>query len=44
MFQQDISTGDDQKQKNDEAIDKLKRKRSDKKSIITMKMTIITIR
>ena len=28
---------DDQKQKNDEAIGKLKRKRSGKKSIITMK-------
>ena len=32
---------DDQKQKNDEAIDKLKRKRSGKKSIITMKINQI---
>ena len=32
---------DDQKQKNDEAIGKLKRKRSGKKSIITMKINQI---
>ena len=32
---------DDQKQKNDEAISKLKRKRSGKKSIITMKINEI---
>ena len=32
---------DDQKQKNDEAIDKLKRKRSGMKSIITMKINQI---
>ena len=32
---------DDQKQKNDEAIDKLKRKRSRKKSIITMRINQI---